>query len=175
MSDLKITVKGKPIGEYLEAQMENNFANSMLCNQHFDVGIKVQETEDAFIFTTLDRWIRETTKREVSKDELVRALYLLQEETEGRLVYTGHPHEDAIEVLTKSGWLKNHDREIYEQGQREGKPIGVGKWITKSKRNPLEEWSWRECSACGWCREDDSTANDTPYCPMCGAKMEEGD
>ena len=84
-------------------------------------------------------------------------------------------HEEAVGYLQESGWLKNHDREIYEQGQREGKPIGVGKWITKSKRNPLEEWSWRECSVCGWCREDDSTANDTPFCPMCGAIMKEGD
>ena len=84
-------------------------------------------------------------------------------------------HEEAVGYLQESGWLKDHERQIYEQGQREGKPIGVGKWITKSKRNPLEEWSWRECSACGWCREDDSTANDTPFCPMCGAKMEEGD
>ena len=51
------------------------------------------------------------------------------------------------------------------------------RWKNESKRNPFSTCKndriyWRVCTACGWCREDCNTANDTPYCPNCGARME---
>lgn len=52
----------------------------------------------------------------------------------------------------------------------------TGRWKNESKRNPFSTCKdriyWRMCSACGWCREDCNPANDTPYCPNCGARME---
>ncbi len=67
---------------------------------------------------------------------------------------------------------------VVEAGGYEFEERKIGRWITKSKRNPLcltGKYFWRECSVCGWCREDDSTANDTPFCPTCGSQMKEGD
>lgn len=74
-------------------------------------------------------------------------------------------------------------RQLAESGSLlTGKPLELkyinrkGRWKNESKTNPLstckEKIYWRVCSACGWCREDCNPANDTPYCPNCGAKME---
>ena len=52
----------------------------------------------------------------------------------------------------------------------------TGRWRNKSTVNPFstcrDRIYWRECSACKWGRDDCNTANDSPYCPNCGAKME---
>ena len=136
MSDLKITVNGKPIGEAMNERVEKTFYE-----QVFKVEKSITESTDDFILTTIAG--NEVNERRLPKERVRRAFDLLFAEDEGRIT------------------------------ERK-----VGKWITKSKRNPLclaGKFFWRECSACGWCREDDSTANDTPFCPMCGAKMEEGD
>ena len=51
----------------------------------------------------------------------------------------------------------------------------TGRWRTRSRKllsTRNDRFYWRECSVCRWCREDCNKANDTPYCPNCGAKME---
>lgn len=110
MSDLKITLNGKPIGEAMNERVEMTFYE-----QVFKVEKSITESTDDFILTTIAG--SEINERRLPKERVRRALWLLAEEEEGRLVYTGHPHEDAIETLTKSGWLRDHDREIYEQGR----------------------------------------------------------
>ena len=42
-------------------------------------------------------------------------------------------HEDAVGFLQESGWLQDHDRQIYEQGKRDGI-----KWIPVTERLPEE-------------------------------------
>lgn len=75
----------------------------------------------------------------------------------------------------KKGTLCGSD--IIVSAIKNGTPIKEGaKWKNESKRNLFstckERIYWRVCSACGWCREDCNPANDTPYCPNCGAMME---
>lgn len=53
----------------------------------------------------------------------------------------------------------------------------TGRWRTRSRKilsTRNDRFYWRECSACRWCREDCNTANDTTYCPNCGAEMKGG-
>lgn len=48
-----------------------------------------------------------------------------------------------------------------------------GKWIDGKHMGFDGCFVWhRECSLCGYEREDDNTDKDTPFCPNCGAKME---
>lgn len=92
----------------------------------------------------------------------------------------------AIEFLRWTGWLADHDREIYEQGQREGKPIGVGKWIARARGTHSKAIDVA-CSVCGYIRfydecngvpidEAQKVIDDTwgypKLCENCGAKME---
>lgn len=117
MSEMKITVNGKPIGEYVKEKQEEEFLKR---TYSFDVRTTIAEKEENFIIERIinsDFGFGYKEEQKLSKERLRRALWLLAEEEEGRLVYTGHPHEDAIETLTKSGWLRDHDREIYEQGR----------------------------------------------------------
>lgn len=88
----------------------------------------------------------------------------------------------AIEHLQATGWMQNHDHEMYMMGRRDalGDDSGsydalipaeqkFGKWIVMDD----DRISGR-CSVCGWeahMYEDDVVGMD--YCPNCGAKMEE--
>ncbi len=38
----------------------------------------------------------------------------------------------------------------------------------------MERYWFRRCSNCFWEREDDNEEKDTPFCPNCGAVMDEG-
>ena len=78
-------------------------------------------------------------------------------------------HEEAVGFLQTSGWLQDHDRQIYEQGKRDGNDEHkTGKWII-TKRNGI---------LCGVCHSGFRrmpTLDGKPifrYCPFCGAKME---
>lgn len=48
-----------------------------------------------------------------------------------------------------------------------------GEWIDKSRilYNDWGHYYYRECSLCGYKREDDNPDNDTNFCPNCGADM----
>ena len=78
----------------------------------------------------------------------------------------------AIAYLQWTGWLQDHDRQIYEQGKRDGvEERKTGRWIV------LDECanSGFYCSNCrkklvkeGW----SNTVKKIKFCPNCGAKME---
>lgn len=76
----------------------------------------------------------------------------------------------------------SYDKFAYESGYSDGKldamnidavPVKHGEW-TDGKRMSLDgTFYWfRECSVCGYEREDDNEEKDTNYCPNCGAKMD---
>ena len=69
--------------------------------------------------------------------------------------------EKAIDFLTETGWLPNHDRELTEPKQ--------GEWIF-DKDYPMlgSPYGSYKCSNCG--RHTDNEADN--FCPNCGAKME---
>ena len=83
----------------------------------------------------------------------------------------------AIAYLQWTGWLQDHDRQIYEQGKRDG--IGerkVGRWISHIE---CGIYGSIQCWVCSECRElfsyDAETGveiTDYRFCPKCGAKME---
>lgn len=52
-------------------------------------------------------------------------------------------------------------------------PVKHGEWIDwhYSGFDGIRIWR-RECSVCGYERDDDNPDKDTPYCPYCGAQME---
>lgn len=52
-------------------------------------------------------------------------------------------------------------------------PEGKGKWIHDGYDIP-HGIDWMHCSVCGR-REPNVPAARTPYCPSCGARMEEGE
>lgn len=53
-------------------------------------------------------------------------------------------------------------------------PERKGKWVDGwlSRLDGTRHW-FRECSECGYERDDDNPEKDTNYCPNCGARMEE--
>lgn len=56
----------------------------------------------------------------------------------------------------------------------DAKPIRHGHWVDAyiTGCDGLRYW-YRECSECGYGRDDDNIDKDTMYCPNCGAKMDE--
>lgn len=96
----KITVNGQPIDEYAKEQREKDFTEHM-CRQIFEIHHEIEETEEEFIYKVLDEHLRETGRGSFSKADLYRAVYLLEEERAGRLVYPlpMHYEEGTEEVL----------------------------------------------------------------------------
>lgn len=78
-------------------------------------------------------------------------------------------------MITRSEY-KTVDSIIFEFPTIEAELVRRGRWIQKSKPADFCTYWWYECSACG-----DKPPNDryghpnylSPYCPNCGAKMEE--
>lgn len=55
-------------------------------------------------------------------------------------------------------------------------PVKHGKWIDGKYMGADGCFVWhRECSLCGYEREDDNSDKDTLFCPNCGAKMDGGE
>lgn len=84
-----------------------------------------------------------------------------------------------IDAITES-----HERIGYDRGFRDGyaealketdnvPDKNVGKWIDawRSAWDGTRHW-YRECSECGYERDDDNIDKDTKFCPNCGAYME---
>ena len=65
--------------------------------------------------------------------------------------------EQAIDRLRELGWLQEHDRILTEQ--KRGEWIGVSPFVDS-----------KQCSICGYFIR--SEVFETPYCPNCGAVME---
>lgn len=52
----------------------------------------------------------------------------------------------------------------------------TGKWLDGNRTGyGLTLYWYIYCSECLWERDDDNHDKDTPYCPICGAKMEVND
>lgn len=52
-------------------------------------------------------------------------------------------------------------------------PVKHGKWVDGKYMGADGCFVWhRECSLCGYEREDDNLDKDTNYCPNCGASMD---
>lgn len=75
-------------------------------------------------------------------------------------------HEEAVGFLQESGWLQDHDRQIYAQGKQDGiEERKTGKWIPHY--SGYRQYHGYDCSLCGgWC------IGQKKYCGDCGAKME---
>ena len=57
----------------------------------------------------------------------------------------------------------------------EVEPVRHGRWLegNRGKHDGTLYW-YRYCSECLYERHDDNEDKDTPYCPDCGARMDEG-
>lgn len=93
----------------------------------------------------------------------------------------------AIDHLQSTGWMQNHDHEMYMMGIRDGladdsdsydsliqPEQAMGKWISQKGGS-------YKCSECGGYALNEIDGNyilvaaRTPYCPFCGKRMEEWD
>lgn len=90
-------------------------------------------------------------------------------------------NEEAVGFLQESGWLQDHDKQIYEQGKRDGiEERKTGKWFDTAdaydKRAGKHDYFCLECKTHAMnfiCGSEDWWCGKTPkYCPNCGAKME---
>lgn len=81
---------------------------------------------------------------------------------------SGITHEQAIDFLTESGWLKEHDRQMMLDGVRKYGSRPEGKWRVSN----MPTGTMNYCSECGFGqhRTDRRTYN---FCPNCGAEMKE--
>jgi rubrerythrin len=77
------------------------------------------------------------------------------------------PNVDKEELLR----ALQYDRDQYEKGYADGKNDAVvhGRWIDNIDENGVLCNAWRKCSACGGL----NYSKRPPYCPNCGAKMDE--
>ena len=73
------------------------------------------------------------------------------------------------------GILKQHKSELDPllPTSIDAVPVRKGRWIDgwRGRFDGTRYW-YRECSECGYERDDDDAEKDTNYCPNCGARME---
>lgn len=99
---------------------------------------------------------------------------IIENEKDMRVIAQPEPEitdEQAIEHLQSSGWMQNHDKQMYEMGAKE-QPQRTGRWIQYG-----DEFCCSECG--GWAYMDECDEGiKTPqskFCPECGARMEESE
>ena len=82
-----------------------------------DVGIQVQETEDAFIFNRLSDFVKDTMHIEVSKQELIEAISLYRLKKEANEKYgCSNISDDWNTATAQSTYLHN----AYMRGHQDG-------------------------------------------------------
>nr|DAQ52723.1 MAG TPA: hypothetical protein [Caudoviricetes sp.] len=72
----------------------------------------------------------------------------------------------ALDVSEPNATMVGAKRLLAEIPAADVAPVTHGEWIE-------DDYGYNRCSACGW--EWDEPESVTPYCPHCGAKMEEGE
>ena len=90
---------------------------------------------------------------------------------------------DEVPTVDVESLIAKHEDIGYEKGYRDGYAKAleetdnvpdkkVGKWIDawRSAWDGTRHW-YRECSECGYERDDDNIDKDTKFCPNCGAYM----
>ena len=89
----------------------------------------------------------------------------------------------AIEHLQSTGWMQNHDHEMYMMGIRDGLADDSDSYDSLIQpEQTMGKWEAQKgvgyrCSECGRYALGNYIliAVRTPYCPFCGKKMEEWD
>ena len=85
-----------------------------------EIGMQVQETEDAFIFSRLSNFVRDTRCIEVSKQEVIEAisLYRLKKEANEKYGYS-NISDDWNTATAQSAYLHNAYMRGYQDGMNE--------------------------------------------------------
>ena len=93
--------------------------------------------------------------------------------------------EEAIEILSemRSEYNLFGDEEeatryhvlSWAIKEMNAEPVKHGEWVDGKRMSLDGTFYWfRECSLCGYEREDDNEEKDTNFCPHCGARMDGG-
>ena len=82
-----------------------------------EIGMQVQETEDAFIFSRLSDFVKDTMHIEVSKQELIEAISLYRLKKEANEKYgCSNISDDWNTATTQSTYLHNAYMRGYQDG-----------------------------------------------------------
>ena len=85
-----------------------------------EVGMQVQETEDAFIFSRLSNFVRDTMRIEVSKQEVIEAISLYRLKKEANEKYgCSDKSDDWNTAKIQSAYLHNAYMRGYQDGMNE--------------------------------------------------------
>ena len=72
-----------------------------------NISMQVQETEDEFIFSTINKWIGETFARTISKDELAKAIQIVRAcEEHGINLYSAYDTATEQQRLADEAYRK---------------------------------------------------------------------
>lgn len=79
-----------------------------------------------------------------------------------------------MSILKSTRKMTTNEKMCYDMGYAQGKqdaaPVVRGKWI--KRRSSFEQYEPSTCE-CSECHKIVQSINGTPFCPNCGAKMEE--
>lgn len=89
-----------------------------------------------------------------------------------RKVLYYHPHTKKFSTIPLSEVLSF----LGDSPTIDAVPVKHGEWVDGKRMSLDGTFYWfRECSLCGYEREDDNEEKDTNYCPKCGARMDGGE
>lgn len=78
-----------------------------MCTLTNAISMHVQETEDEFIFTTIEKWIEEMYTRTISKDELAKAIQIVRAcEEHGINLYSAYDTATEQQRLADEAYRK---------------------------------------------------------------------
>ena len=82
-----------------------------------EIGMQAQETEDAFIFSRLNNFVKDIMHIEVSKQELIEAISLYRLKKEASKKYgCGNISDDWSTAIAQSAYLHNAYMRGYQDG-----------------------------------------------------------